>query len=519
MNKRDTSSNKYYLLITLVALTAIWNLYAATRGWQNSVLGYNTFRASQTALTAREFIDSGFKLAYETPVFGPPWSIPFEFPVYQIVVASIVKTFGTPLEQTGQFVSLISFYIALMSLIWILKEVTGNWTTGFIAAILALTSPIYIYFSRAFSIEIMSTTLTMLSIVFFLKLLQSPSIKKRYIFLVLIFSILAALSKITTYCIGAGFLILHIFSTYFLPLKKPSSIKPILPLCITLFISITVGYAWVVYGDYLKSQNPTPMAEMILSSNLSKFNYGTLDLKLSIEFWEKVRIDIADTLMGSWLPFIGMLFSLLLIKPSRSSLIISLIFILTFLSGPVVFSNLYYVHIHYWVANGLFLLAGCAIPLGMLFERKGMHKVSILILALLLCANGIISYYDSPYDERQIVIRKGLIKTGEYIEANTKTNDVLLILGHDWNSSIPYASKRKAIMICRSGFEDHKGTKQSIASLPDYGYQLGAFIVFGHADKRNIERINKIITMYNFNNEPLFENSWYLIYKPKDQKN
>ena len=50
----------------------------------------------------------GSFLRYETPVLGPPWSLPFEFPLYQGIVAGLAKIFSTPLDQTGRFVSILS---------------------------------------------------------------------------------------------------------------------------------------------------------------------------------------------------------------------------------------------------------------------------------------------------------------------------------------------------------------------------------------------------------------------------
>ena len=45
-------------------------------GWENTLISRFEFRQVQTALTTRYFPAGGFPLAYETPVFGPPWSIP-----------------------------------------------------------------------------------------------------------------------------------------------------------------------------------------------------------------------------------------------------------------------------------------------------------------------------------------------------------------------------------------------------------------------------------------------------------
>jgi hypothetical protein len=40
-------------------------------------------------------------LAYETPVWGYPWSIPMEFPIYQWIVA-LFGLIGIPIETAGR---------------------------------------------------------------------------------------------------------------------------------------------------------------------------------------------------------------------------------------------------------------------------------------------------------------------------------------------------------------------------------------------------------------------------------
>jgi hypothetical protein len=39
-------------------------------------------------------LEHGAWLKYEDPVMGPPWSLPFEFPLYQWIVAESVRLTG-----------------------------------------------------------------------------------------------------------------------------------------------------------------------------------------------------------------------------------------------------------------------------------------------------------------------------------------------------------------------------------------------------------------------------------------
>lgn len=53
----------------------------------NPVLDGFGFRQAQTGVTAYWLAQGGPWFAYETPVIGSPWSVPFEFPLYQMMVA------------------------------------------------------------------------------------------------------------------------------------------------------------------------------------------------------------------------------------------------------------------------------------------------------------------------------------------------------------------------------------------------------------------------------------------------
>src|SRR5271154_4345091 len=90
---------------TLLGLSLLFSLWVTTVGWHNSIFDFHGFRQAQTAISAESIRNGGPILRYETPVLGPPWSLPFEFPLYQALVALLARIFGTPIDQTGRFVS------------------------------------------------------------------------------------------------------------------------------------------------------------------------------------------------------------------------------------------------------------------------------------------------------------------------------------------------------------------------------------------------------------------------------
>jgi hypothetical protein len=82
--KRGTTSNKWFgvvltiLMIMLSVVPRIIHLHAP-------IMEKQGFRQTQTVITVRSILKDGYSFLHaKTPVLGPPWVVPFEFPIYQI---------------------------------------------------------------------------------------------------------------------------------------------------------------------------------------------------------------------------------------------------------------------------------------------------------------------------------------------------------------------------------------------------------------------------------------------------
>lgn len=107
------------------------------------------YRQARVALSAL-FVerDQDFSPAYPTPLFGPPWSVPFEFPLYPWLLAMIGRA-GWSLADAGRLVSGGAFYLSLIPLWLLLARIglpaVGRWLT----LALVVTSPLYVFHARA----------------------------------------------------------------------------------------------------------------------------------------------------------------------------------------------------------------------------------------------------------------------------------------------------------------------------------------------------------------------------------
>jgi hypothetical protein len=359
-------TNNIFLIVFLTYL--VHSFWALSRGWNNTILDLHGFRQTQTAISTFYLIRGSSWLAYETPVLGAPWSLPFEFPIYQWLTAILVKTFGTPLDQTGRFVSVIFFYFSLIPSYIILKCLNIPRSYRWMFLSLFLASPLYLFWSRTFMIE--STALFFC--LAYLAAVCSYFTKKtlKFAAFAILFGVLAALVKITTF---AGFILAASLVTFFDWQKRRSDIYyslviPAVAFALLPYIAIST---WTQFADSQKLLNPIA-ADFITSKALNAWNFGNLQQRLSPQLLIAIGRTLSDIL--GWRPVIGLqlvifilLWVALLFLGKRNKLYIASLSV--FIAVILVFTNLHVVHNYYAYANGIFVIAAIGFGILGLLER------------------------------------------------------------------------------------------------------------------------------------------------------
>lgn len=220
-------------------------------------------------------------------------------------------------------------------------------------------------------------------------------------------------------------------------------------------IPVLVGSSWVIYSDHIKELNV--MADFITSNALKSWNFGSIEQKLSLRVWQRILLNtkLIIVLIITMLCFLIFLSRIRNYRLNEFFMQLGgilkdnkvLLMLLLFLIGPMIFTNLYFIHDYYFYANNLFL----SLMIGLLFfsllervreERK--FILCIIILPLLL-GSSFLSYYKYYYPSQKHENRN-IIPIAEAIKEYTPGNGISLIYGCDWNSSLPYYSQRKALM-------------------------------------------------------------------------
>ncbi len=139
-------------LLILIAGLFCFDVFILIYGINNGINDLYGFRQSQTALTAYWLDHEPHGLAYITPVLGYPWSVPFEYPVYQWIVVLLMKV-GVPLVVGGRIVSFAAFVGCLVPLKVMVRDFNVPNRAFLFVAVVYLACPFYIFWSRTFMIE------------------------------------------------------------------------------------------------------------------------------------------------------------------------------------------------------------------------------------------------------------------------------------------------------------------------------------------------------------------------------
>jgi hypothetical protein len=497
------------ILFLIFAVCLIHSFWGISGGWNNPLIDVHAFRQTQTAISVFYLLKGSPWLAYETPVLGVPWSIPLEFPLYQGIVAILVKLLQTPIDQTGRFVSAFFFYLSLIPIYVILSYLQVARAFRWLFLSLFLASPLYLFWARTFMIE--STALF-----FSLAYLACIAVYFRYkspiiALLACLFGIAASLTKVTTM---AGFLILACVWIGINWFKKDSSrnlAKDLLiPVVVFIIIPFLIAKIWVNFTDAQKLLNPMA-ADFITSKALRDWNFGTIAQKLSRSQWRNYLTRTLNDVFGGLIISV-MALVILPIFTSKKLLSygLSLLFILT----VAIFTNLHFVHNYYPYANAIFLLGASGFTIMGLIEkkRKIWQSVGWFFLALILLSQ--LQFYRAFWYPTKLH-GNSYLEIASQVQTVTSPEGVLLIYGDYWSSLIPYYSQRRALMFYNRASEEK--FKNALYKLSRANHQVEA-IVFCRKTRENREDKKYLDSLYNPNEKPVFSNKRCDIYTTRHGK-
>ena len=278
----------------VVCVLAVFVAYVAPT-LDRPLLEKHAWRQTQTAFTARVFHERGIDLLHPAlPVFGEPFQVPFEFPLFQ-AAASVVMDAGVEEDMAMRVTGLACFLLTALLLFGLVRHVAGPISA--LAAVMAFVmTPFSLVWARSSMIEYLATAgavgFAWATIVWREKPRRLSGV------LALVAGLVGMLVKPTT-------AVLWILPALLYRPEQTSESRTRLPrrawTAALVVVPLAAAYLWTRHADEIKAASP-PTA-FLTSSRLQEWNFGTLDQRLDPDAWLVVlkRLPSVVGLLGVFL--------------------------------------------------------------------------------------------------------------------------------------------------------------------------------------------------------------------------
>jgi MFS family permease len=395
------------------------------------------FRQTQTAFTARIYHEEGIDLLHpKLPVLGPPWEIPFEFPLFQ-ASAALVMDAGVA-EDTALRATGLACFVLAGALLWLLvRRQAGRLGAG-IALVVFATSPIAIEWSRAALIEYLALAMALAFALAGLRWRERPG--PGWFAAALAFGILAALVKITTAAFWiAPFAILGCWRD-----DTPATTRSRIGAWALTILPLLAGLAWTRWADAIKAASEA--TAWLTSTGLVGWNFGTIEQRLEPDEWAQVVSHVVWLAGGAALLLLAVP---IVVYAVRRRQVRFWVWIAGTLAGPVVvFFNLYWVHDYYATAVTASMAALVGVGFAALAAMRSPGARALLLAAAVVSVAvwvQCVSYWTRTFDPTSDPT--GALPLAAQIERETSPDQYVAIVGRDWSPSVLYYAHRWGWMI------------------------------------------------------------------------
>ncbi|WP_291843473.1 hypothetical protein [Maricaulis sp.] len=447
----------------LISLVLVLGVYADL-----PILDHYLFRQTQVATVAREIARGGPWLDYLMPLFGPPWSAPMEFPLYQIVTAKLSNASGLPLELSGRLVSVFSGIAVLLATWRAAVLLSFDKVQQVVLVALLAASPMYFFWSHTVMIEVFSLALALGMGLCALEFTQRDRLWP--LGLGIVFAILATLAKSTTFAVFAC-AVFALFALQYLRFAWENRGQPgalvergLQWLTYGLALlgpALLITFVWVDYSDSLKAAHP--LTEFLTSERLHDWNYGSnVERGQSASYillpFRGDHPSILHQAIGSfwWLAILLALPGLALEVRRRGWLMLGLL--VSFVSGFLIFSNLYEHHYYYWIANVIFLFGvlalgisrGVEVMISLLSGKTRLPEIvvtrAVPTLFAAILVTGALWTWQSFFFQRSLAGWPAGERIGASIADRSEADEIIYVFGVGWNPALQYLSDRRFVM-------------------------------------------------------------------------
>lgn len=485
-------------------------------GFSNYILDIHGFRQTQSALTSYYLCETGFQLDYLTPILGAPWKIPFEFPIYNWLVAILKTNSNLSFEESGRLVSITFFYLSLFPVFKIANYYLKDTFKSLFILSFILLNPTYLFWTRTFMME---STVLCLSLYYSWQTLEFFTHKKKInlIFAILL-GVLAAIVKITTLLTFTLFTIFLIFIYWYNEESHSLKIKSLIKSSLYFILLVVIPFAfvliWIGYTDTIKIQNDYAY-DLLDTTKMNSWNYGTLDQKLSIETWITI---FKNSLLYNKMYFILVLILIFVnvyfkLKYYKHALFCLFLYLLT----PMIFTNLHFVHNYYTYSNSVFLCVSFGFLLISLIENMNFFfKILGLLSSLIILTFFFSSYKKGYFPSQKTNTNNGIVTLANLVKEKTDKDEAIFVYGNDWGAEYAFYSQRKTIAL-RNIFKSTNDTMFQYILSKHKNIKLRTLVFVSYFGLYDKDFLNEVINKYGF--KPIYQQEPFFLYQIPDKNN
>ncbi len=494
-------------LAVLFGLALLLHFRLAVLNWGAGFLVGHEFRQTHTAIITF-YLDkeNRFSLHYTTPLFGKPWSVPLEFPLYEWSVVLVSRALHLPHFEAARGVSLACFYLALPAVYLLLGSLGLPGPRRLLALTLTLVCPVYIFYSRAFLMESMVLMFSIWFLAAFVRALR----RRRAGWLVLGAVAGAAAGLIKSTVFFAWLLPAALYGAWCLwgSLRPWAGWKPVArTIAWGLGVAVVPCAAttwWVKYTDAIKIHHPS--AHIFTSRELTEGSFGLYSLaaRFAPAVWKQMMVCWQMAILWPWLIAVLVVAGAVCFRRYRWQILGAAGL---FLFPQVLFPYAYSGQDYYFYSCTVFLTVALGyVLLGVVESGLPVWLRWPIVLVPLA---GMLACYRGNYYRGQIVWSTGSWGFTDAIKVLTPAESVIIVAGSDWAPMIPYYAQRKALMI-RNGLQyDHQYLARAFSDLDDENVSALILVKEERSDRALIERA---VGHFNLDPSPTFSCPWADVY-------
>lgn len=501
-NSWDKTRINRWGVVLLFLLALGYNLWGVSYHFTMGFLAGHEFRQSQTAIISH-YIDKedNFGLLYEMPVLGKPWvAILLEVPIYEWSVVGLSRLTGWEHVIAARTISIACFYMTLGAVWLLLGQLGVARAKRLLFCALILTTPVYIFYSRAFLMDSMALMGSVWWLYAFVRVMQDRS--WRWLLVAVATGSVAALVKGAVYVVwlvpGAAYGAWLLWNE----VKRKVGLKRLIQTTAwglsTVVIALGLLKSWLAYTDPIKEAHAS--AWIFTSKNVSLGNWGMLSPSalLSADVWKSLMHCWEQAILSRWLLASVMLIGIFLKRARWPVVGIGGMFFLAQFLMPYAFAYQDY----YFYICALFAVVAMAWVVAVMIETPKWSWAGWVLAIVVIGAQ--VKAYFSDYYNQQSVIHKGGYPFTDVIRDMTPTNSVIVVAGADWAAMTPLYSERRALMV-RNGLEyDRAYLARAFGELD--GEVVSAIVLWNQL-RHNRDFIEQAASQLGFNSdEPTF--SW-----------